>query len=137
MTNLLSNAIKYGAGRPIHVRVEADATARRALAVRDQGIGIAPEPLPRIFGRFERAVSERHYGGLGLGLYIDQLVEAWGARCAWRASRGRAPPSRWSCPRRGPHRVSRGGPGRASVALGRLRPTTGLRPSMGACASVW
>ena len=41
--------------------------------------GIAPESLPRLFGRFERAVSDRHYGGLGLGLYITrQIVEALG-----------------------------------------------------------
>jgi signal transduction histidine kinase len=45
--------------------------------VRDEGIGIPPEALPRLFGRFERAVSGRHYGGLGLGLYITrQIVEA-------------------------------------------------------------
>jgi signal transduction histidine kinase len=30
--------------------------------------------LPRIFHKFERGVSERHYGGLGLGLYVTQQV---------------------------------------------------------------
>jgi signal transduction histidine kinase len=45
--------------------------------VRDQGIGIAPEDQARIFGQFERAVSERNYGGLGLGLFIvRQIIEA-------------------------------------------------------------
>ncbi len=78
VTHLLSNAIKYGAGRPIHLRVEGERESAR-LVVRDEGIGIAPESLPRLFGRFERAVSERHYGGLGLGLYITrQIVEALG-----------------------------------------------------------
>jgi signal transduction histidine kinase len=49
------------------------------VVVADQGIGIQPDALRRIFGRFERAVSERHYGGLGLGLYITrQIVEALG-----------------------------------------------------------
>jgi signal transduction histidine kinase len=47
--------------------------------VRDQGIGIPPEALQRIFGRFERAVSSRQYGGLGLGLFLSrQIVEAHG-----------------------------------------------------------
>ncbi|HEX5745124.1 MAG TPA: ATP-binding protein [Archangium sp.] len=78
VTNLLSNALKYGAGKPVRLRVSSDASCAR-LEVRDEGIGIAPESLPRLFGRFERAVSDRHYGGLGLGLYITrQIVEALG-----------------------------------------------------------
>jgi PAS domain S-box-containing protein len=80
MVNLFTNAAKYGAGRPVHVRVE-EAGAFARLTVRDEGIGIAPEALPRLFGRFERAVSDRRYGGIGLGLYISrQLVEAMGGR---------------------------------------------------------
>lgn len=76
--NLLSNAIKYGAGKPIEIAVEATDTSAR-LIIRDQGIGIAPDHLERIFVRFERAVSSRNYGGLGLGLYIArQIVEALG-----------------------------------------------------------
>jgi PAS domain S-box-containing protein len=76
ITNLVDNAIKYGAGRPILLTLEADAE-RAVLRVKDEGIGIAPEHLKRIFERFERAVSERHYGGLGLGLYITRtIVEA-------------------------------------------------------------
>ncbi|MGC3999244.1 MAG: CHASE domain-containing protein [Anaeromyxobacter sp.] len=78
VTNLLSNAIKYGQGQPIDVRVSAQAD-RAVLAVRDHGIGIAPADQPRIFERFERAVSKRNYGGFGLGLWIvRQLVEAMG-----------------------------------------------------------
>ncbi len=86
VTNLLSNALKYGAGKPVDVRVEADAERVR-LVVRDEGIGIAPESLPRLFGRFERAVSDRHYGGLGLGLYITrQIVQALGGTVSvWSA----------------------------------------------------
>lgn len=78
VTNLMSNAIKYGAGRPIEVVTTRDADVAR-LTVRDHGIGIAPGDEARIFGRFERAVSERHYGGFGLGLWISrQIVEAHG-----------------------------------------------------------
>jgi signal transduction histidine kinase len=78
VTNLLSNAVKYGRGQPIEVAVMG-ADDRARLVVRDQGIGIAPEHLSRIFERFERAVSAHNYGGLGLGLYIvRQIVEAHG-----------------------------------------------------------
>jgi signal transduction histidine kinase len=35
--------------------------------------GTEPTQCDRIFGRFERAVSERHYGGLGVGLYISRM----------------------------------------------------------------
>jgi signal transduction histidine kinase len=78
ITNLLSNAIKYGAGKPIQVR--ASATGDRVkLEVQDHGIGLDREDAARIFQRFERAVSSRFYGGLGLGLYITrQIIEAHG-----------------------------------------------------------
>jgi PAS domain S-box-containing protein len=78
VTNLLSNALKYGPGKPIRVEVGAqDGQAR--LTVRDEGIGVEPRLRARIFEKFERAVSDRHYGGLGLGLYITrQIVEALG-----------------------------------------------------------
>ncbi|WP_224242007.1 PAS domain-containing protein [Hyalangium gracile] len=76
--NLLSNALKYGPGRPVTLRVEQHGEEAR-LTVSDEGIGIPSESLPRIFEKFERAVSPRHYGGLGLGLYITrQIVQALG-----------------------------------------------------------
>jgi signal transduction histidine kinase len=78
MTNLLTNAIKYGCGRPIQIVVEARGAMAR-LTVRDQGIGIESDMQGKIFERFERAVSPRSYGGLGLGLWIvSQIVSALG-----------------------------------------------------------
>jgi signal transduction histidine kinase len=83
LTNLLGNAIKYGKGSALELTVRRLGAEAR-LSVRDHGIGIAPEHQARIFGRFERAVSERHYGGLGLGLWIArEVVDALGGtiRC--------------------------------------------------------
>jgi signal transduction histidine kinase/FixJ family two-component response regulator len=78
ISNLLSNACKYGAGKPIQLQVEP-LPGRARVTVVDHGIGIPPGDLDRIFQPFERAVSFRHYGGLGLGLYITrQVVEAHG-----------------------------------------------------------
>jgi signal transduction histidine kinase len=49
------------------------------LAVKDSGIGVSKADIERIFARFERAVPNTQYGGLGLGLYITrQIVEAHG-----------------------------------------------------------
>lgn len=73
VTNLLTNALKYGNGKPICVEItEVDKMAR--LSVRDEGIGITPEALERIFRPFERAVPVETHSGLGLGLYIARSV---------------------------------------------------------------
>ncbi|MFY0581609.1 sensor histidine kinase [Cystobacter fuscus] len=70
----------YGPGKPVCVRVDS-LEDKAVLHVTDEGMGIPPEHQSRIFERFERAVSERHYGGLGLGLFISQqIVRAHGGR---------------------------------------------------------
>jgi PAS domain S-box-containing protein len=51
------------------------------LTVRDHGIGIAVEEQARIFERFERGVPVRHYGGMGLGLWlVRRMVDALGGQ---------------------------------------------------------
>ena len=86
--NLLSNALKYGAGRPVHVRVAREAE-HALLSVKDEGIGIAEQDQQRIFEQFARAVPTRHFGGLGLGLYIArQVVLAHGGTLQVRSERG-------------------------------------------------
>ncbi len=78
VTNLVGNAVKYGRGRPVEISLTMEA-GLALLIVRDQGIGIAPDQLERIFNRFARAVPLENYGGLGLGLYIvRQIVTAAG-----------------------------------------------------------
>jgi signal transduction histidine kinase len=79
VSNLLSNACKYGAGEPVELLVKK-VEDRVRLTVRDHGIGVSHEDHSRIFDRFERAASSsKHYGGLGLGLWIcRQVVEAHG-----------------------------------------------------------
>lgn len=85
LVNLLTNAMKYGPGQPIEIRVESRG-GEVTLAVKDNGIGVAPADQARIFQRFERAVSGTHFGGLGLGLYIvTQILEAHGGTISVRS----------------------------------------------------
>ncbi|NUQ01982.1 MAG: response regulator, partial [Armatimonadetes bacterium] len=91
LVNLLSNAVKFTS----HGEVSLAATARRlgpdetaqsdfyelSFAVRDTGIGIAPEGLQRLFQSFSQvdASTTREYGGTGLGLAISKrLAELMG-----------------------------------------------------------
>jgi signal transduction histidine kinase len=76
VTNLVDNAIKFGEGEPIDIEITTT-EASVQLTVRDRGIGVPEADAGRIFGKFERAVSDRHFGGLGLGLWITRrIVEA-------------------------------------------------------------
>jgi signal transduction histidine kinase len=80
VSSLLSNALKFGSGQQVEVVVAREGGVAH-LEVRDRGIGIPPDQLERIFERFERAVSSRSYGGLGLGLYLARrAAEAHGGR---------------------------------------------------------
>jgi signal transduction histidine kinase len=89
VTNLLANAMKYGGGKPVTVTVSRNERFA-CFEVRDQGIGIAAEKQAKIFERFERAVSSRVYGGLGLGLYIArQIVDAHGGMLEVSSNPGR------------------------------------------------
>ena len=73
VTNLLSNAIKFGLGKPIEITID-ERDDQAMLIVKDHGIGIEPDQRDRIFKPFERRVSNRHYGGLGLGLHIVKTI---------------------------------------------------------------
>ena len=80
--NLLSNALKFGGREPIELVVDR-LEDRALLTIRDRGLGIAAQDLPRIFDRFERAVSEQNFGGFGVGLWVArQIVEAHGGAIA-------------------------------------------------------
>jgi signal transduction histidine kinase len=71
--NLLSNAIKFGLGRPIGLALRGD-EASVSLRVTDHGVGIPSDLQAQIFEPFQREVSVRNYGGLGLGLYIVRTI---------------------------------------------------------------
>jgi PAS domain S-box-containing protein len=77
--NLLSNAIKFtGEGGSISLVSGSDASGRLVLSISDDGVGIEPEMMARLFRPFEQGerTTTRQFGGLGLGLSIARsLVE--------------------------------------------------------------
>ncbi|HEU4735204.1 MAG TPA: PAS domain-containing sensor histidine kinase, partial [Kofleriaceae bacterium] len=88
ITNLVGNALRYAAGTPIEIAVTAGGHAVH-VEIRDHGPGLPDDQLARIFERFERAASMRHYGGLGLGLYVvREIVEAHGGSVSARNADG-------------------------------------------------
>jgi signal transduction histidine kinase/CheY-like chemotaxis protein len=93
VANLLTNAVKYTpAGGHIALRLAAEG-GRAVLAVRDDGVGIEPALLPRIFEPFVQAdqTLARTQGGLGLGLtLVHRLVALHGGSVEARSEgRGR------------------------------------------------
>lgn len=85
IANLLSNAAKYTApGGHIVVQVRRDANA--VVSVRDNGAGISPEMLLRVFEMFNRGDRRGDKDGLGIGLTVARrLVELHGGTIAARS----------------------------------------------------
>ncbi len=80
ITNLLNNAAKFtDAGGDIRISARREA-GNVAISVRDNGPGIAPDLLPRVFDLFAQAPGHRHgKGGLGIGLtLVRSMVELHG-----------------------------------------------------------
>lgn len=74
--NLINNAARYTPrGTPIAIRTRRDA-GDVVIEVADQGPGIPPEDLDRIFEKFGRggAAAQSHAGGRGLGLYLSRRI---------------------------------------------------------------
>ncbi len=69
--NLIENAVKYGRnGTEVLIRT-AEEPGRVRVLVQDQGIGIDPEDLPRVTGKFYRSkLAAKTSSGTGLGLYL-------------------------------------------------------------------
>jgi signal transduction histidine kinase/ligand-binding sensor domain-containing protein/CheY-like chemotaxis protein len=89
ITNLVGNAIKFTPKGHVLIAVDREppeqGAGRMRVSVSDTGIGIPPEKIPLLFGKFSQADASttRRYGGTGLGLAISkQLVEIMGGSIA-------------------------------------------------------
>lgn len=90
--NLLSNAIKFTeVGGLVKIRVRPQGPDHFELVIKDTGIGIKREDLPRLFQDFEQldSGSERRYEGCGLGLALTKrIVESQGGTISVESQHG-------------------------------------------------
>lgn len=92
LQNLMSNAIRFrDPDRPLRIEVSAERDTKSGLlivSVRDNGIGIEPRYLTRIFGLFKRLDPAGQTDGTGIGLAIcERIVQRHGGRI-WAESDG-------------------------------------------------
>jgi signal transduction histidine kinase len=90
LVNLLGNAVHYTNEGAITIHIEIEAS-KLWIAVRDTGLGIAPENLTHVFERFWRADQsrDRHSGGTGIGLTISsRLIELQGGQIQVKSQLG-------------------------------------------------
>jgi PAS domain S-box-containing protein len=92
LLNLLSNAIKFGEGKPITVACRAADEGKFEIEVTDQGTGIEPDDLARIFDEFVQLPAPQrssHSEGTGLGLPISRgLAKLLGGTLQVESARG-------------------------------------------------
>ena len=93
--NLASNAVKFTEQGTVslgaRVLERRDGRVKLRVEVRDSGVGVPPEVLPKLFGAFEQgdASNTRKYGGTGLGLAITRrLAELMGGEAGAESTRG-------------------------------------------------
>jgi len=102
LTNLLSNAIKYSPnGGEVTTRVVAE-DEEVIVSVSDQGLGIKPEDMSRLFTRYHRVITEdtARIRGTGLGLFLTkQLVELQNGRIWCESEYGKGSTFFFSLPR--------------------------------------
>jgi PAS domain S-box-containing protein len=90
LRNLVGNAIKFRRADPPRVRISAEPRdGAWAIAVSDNGIGIAPEDQASLFGVFRRLHGVDAYPGCGIGLAIcKRIVERHGGSIELSSARG-------------------------------------------------
>jgi signal transduction histidine kinase len=90
VSNLLSNAVKYSPGRD-RVLLQAALNGQEIqITVADEGVGIPPDEIPRLFDKFFRASTSSGIAGTGIGLYLaDQFARMHSGRIEVRSAVGR------------------------------------------------
>jgi signal transduction histidine kinase len=101
--NLIGNAIKFRGDRPpeICIGAEPDGDCWR-FSIQDNGIGIEPQHIERIFMVFQRLHSRSTYAGTGIGLAIcKKIVERHGGAIRVASEPGKGATFSFTIPRKG------------------------------------
>lgn len=107
--NVVGNAVKYSPdGTPVRVSVDGDAEWA-TITVRDRGVGVPADELPRLFTRFYRASTSKGIAGTGIGLAGSRtIVEQHGGRITLESAVGEGTTVTVSLPREAlPHDLER------------------------------
>jgi light-regulated signal transduction histidine kinase (bacteriophytochrome) len=73
--NLITNAIKFHGQNPPEIHISPNNNGKKWIfSIADNGIGMSPEHLERIFTIFQRLHSKDEYEGIGIGLAIAQKI---------------------------------------------------------------
>lgn len=79
ISNLIGNAVKYSKPGSVILVSCIGAGEQVRVSVRDEGIGMRKEELPKIFGRFYRAEGNKLISGFGIGLYVcSEIIKLHG-----------------------------------------------------------
>jgi signal transduction histidine kinase len=99
LNNLLDNALKFIAGKgAVRIKLEPAGDFVR-FCVADNGAGISPDELPKIFDRYWHAKKGPRGGGTGLGLFIcKRIVEAHGGEISVDSDVGRGTTFKFTIP---------------------------------------
>ena len=73
VSNIVDNAIKYTENGGIEIAFKSTEMFA-CISIKDTGIGILEEDIPKIFARFERLQSSRDKEGVGIGLYLAREI---------------------------------------------------------------
>lgn len=102
--NLIGNAVKFHGASPPRIEVGAEQRGQEWIfSVRDNGIGIDPKNVGRIFVIFQRLHTRREYPGTGIGLaLVKKIVERHGGRIWVESELGKGSTFYFSLPAREP-----------------------------------